>query len=71
MKTEYVPCISQQGFPGVSVVKNPPANAEDAGSIPGSGRPPGYSPGVCKELDMTERLSMHAMYSTETIFNIL
>ena len=28
-------------FPGSSVVKNPPANAEDAGSIPGSGRSPG------------------------------
>ena len=29
------------GFPGGSVVTNPPANAEDAGSIPGLGRPPG------------------------------
>ena len=27
-----------QGFPGVSVVKNLPGNAGDAGSIPGSGR---------------------------------
>ena len=26
------------GFPGGSVVKNPPANAVDAGLIPGSGR---------------------------------
>ena len=26
------------GFPGGSVVKNPPANAEDMGSIPGLGR---------------------------------
>ena len=26
------------GFPGGSVVKNPPANAGDAGSIPGLGR---------------------------------
>ena len=33
-----------RGFPGVTVVKNPPANAgdtRDAGSIPGSGRSPG------------------------------
>ena len=33
-----------RGFPGGSVVKNPPANAEDTGdmsSIPGSGRSPG------------------------------
>ena len=29
------------GFPGGSVVKTPPANAGDAGSIPGSGRSPG------------------------------
>ena len=32
------------GFPGGTVVRNPPANAggvRDAGSIPGSGRSPG------------------------------
>ena len=29
------------GFPGGSVVKNSPANAGDADSIPGSGRSPG------------------------------
>ena len=29
------------GFPGSSVVKNSPANAGDAGSIPGLGRSPG------------------------------
>ena len=29
------------GFPGGSVVKNPPANAGDTSSIPGSGRSPG------------------------------
>ena len=29
------------GFPGGSVVKNPPANAGDAGLIPGLGRSPG------------------------------
>ena len=29
------------GFPGGSVVKNPPAKAGDVGSIPGSGRSPG------------------------------
>ena len=27
--------ITEQGFPGGSVVKNLPANAEDMGSIPG------------------------------------
>ena len=30
-----------QGFPGGKVVKSPPANAGDTGSIPGSGRSPG------------------------------
>ena len=34
-----------RGFPGGSVVKNPPANAEDLGSIPGSGRSPGGGSG--------------------------
>ena len=29
------------GFSGGSVVKSPPANAGDSGSIPGSGRSPG------------------------------
>ena len=33
------------GFPGGSVVKNLPASAGDAGSIPGSGRPPGEGSG--------------------------
>ena len=30
-----------QDFPGGSVVNNLPVNAEDSGSIPGSGRSPG------------------------------
>ena len=30
-----------EGFPGGSVVKNPPANAGDVGLMPGSGRSPG------------------------------
>ena len=29
-----------EGFPGSSVVKNPPATAEEVGSIPGLGRSP-------------------------------
>ena len=33
------------GFPGGSVVKNPPAKAGDVGSIPGSGRCPGEGNG--------------------------
>ena len=33
------------GFPGSTVVKNPPANAGDVGSIPGLGRPLGVENG--------------------------
>ena len=33
------------GFPGGSVVKNPPANAGDVGLIPGLGRTPGEGNG--------------------------
>ena len=33
------------GFPGGSVVKNPPANAGDVGLARGSGRPPGEENG--------------------------
>ena len=33
--------INSVGFPGDSVVKNPPVNAGDVGSTPGSGRSPG------------------------------
>ena len=29
------------GFPGGTVINNPPANAGDMGSVPGSGRSPG------------------------------
>ena len=38
---KFSPVPGTWGFPGCSVVKNLPANAEDAGSIPGSGRSPG------------------------------
>ena len=34
-------CPNFGGFPGGKVVKNPPANAGDLVSIPGSGRSPG------------------------------
>ena len=34
-----------KGFPGGSLVKNPPANAGDVGSIPGLGRSPGVGNG--------------------------
>ena len=36
---------SSVGFPGGTVVKNLPANAEEVGSFPGSGRSPGEGNG--------------------------
>jgi len=42
---QKVPLGRGGGFPGGSVVKNPPANAVDLGSIPGSGRSPGEGNG--------------------------
>ena len=41
----YIKLTQAKGFPGGSVVKNPPANAGDLGSIPGSGRSPGEENG--------------------------
>ena len=40
-----MPSILKYGFPGGSVIKNPPANAGDLCSIPGSGRSPGEGNG--------------------------
>ena len=57
------------GFLGGSVVKSPPANAGDSGSVPGSGRYPGegksqgqrslagHSPWGGEESDTAERLN--------------
>ena len=36
---------AREGLPGGSVVKNPPANVGDTGSIPGLGRSPGEGNG--------------------------
>ena len=48
------------GFPSGSEIKNPPANARDMGSIPGSGRYPGEGNGnlllySCQENAMDRR----------------
>ena len=37
--------MSRMGFPGGSVIKNPPADAGDESLIPGSGRSPGEKKG--------------------------
>ena len=45
MASDSVVPSKQMGFPGGSEVKNPPANAGELGSIPGSGRSPGEGNG--------------------------
>ena len=37
--------LYRSSFPGGSAIKNPPANAEDVGSVPGLGRSPGEGNG--------------------------
>ena len=44
-KEIYEQGIYNMGFPGGSVIKNPPTKAGDAGSIPWSGRCPGEGNG--------------------------
>ena len=57
------------GFPGESVVKNPPANAGDSVSIPGSRRSPGeeiatYSSILAWEIPCTDEPGkLHSMWS--------
>ena len=45
-----------EGFPCDSVVKNPPANAGDPGSIPGLGRSPGEWKGYPLQFSCLENL---------------
>ena len=46
------------GFPGDSVVKNPPANARDMGLIPGPGRSPGEGDSNQFQYSCLENLTM-------------
>ena len=73
-RNEYLG-IHTRGFPGGSVVKNPPASAGDVGSAPGWGRSAspvllpgksdgqrslvGSSPWGRQELDLTEHSTLH------------
>ena len=52
--TIYVKAL--EGFPGGSVVKNPPASAGDMGSICGSGRPLGEGNGNPLQYSCLENL---------------
>ena len=71
IKNEVCP---NPGFPGGSVVKNPPASAGDLGSIPGLGRTPGKGNGnplqySCLENPMdsgTWRATVHGVTKSQT-----
>ena len=64
------------GFSGGSAVKNPPANAGDAGSTPGSGRSPGERNGnplqySCLEnpKDRVWRATVHGLTKSQAQFS--
>ena len=67
-----------RGFAGGSVVKNPPANARDADSIPGLGRPPGGGHGnpfqySCLENPMdraTWQATVHGLAESDTALRL-
>ena len=69
---------SKAGFPGGSVVKNPPAHAGDAGSIPGLGRCPGGENGnplqyFCLENPMdrvARQATVHRVTKSRTRLNM-
>ena len=44
-KTVNLVMKERQGFPGGSMIRNPPVNARDMGSVPGWGRSPGEGNG--------------------------
>ena len=56
--------LLQRGFPGGSVVKNPPPNAGDMGLIPGSGRSPGEGNGTPLQCSCLET-SPHGLKNLE------
>ena len=64
----YTYVCLDMGFPWGSVVKNPPANAGDGGSIPGSGEFPGeklatHSSVLAWEIPQTEELGSLGLQS--------
>ena len=66
-----------RGFPGSSVVKNPPANVGDMGLIPGSGRSPGGGYGNPLQYSRLEnpmdrgawRATVHGVANSQTQLN--
>ena len=66
---------SYLGFPGGAVVKNPPANAEDTGLIPGLGRSPGEGNGnllqyACLENPMERGAWWAPIIGLQTVKNL-
>ena len=63
----YVQTWMLRGFPGGAVVKNPPANAEDArdaGSIPGLGRSPGGHSNLLQDSYLEDPTDRGAWWAT-------
>ena len=64
----YICTHRDMGFPGGTVVKNPPANAGDAGDaglIPGSGRSPGVGSGSLLQYSWLENsMNREAWWAT-------
>ena len=52
----FLKCNRLMGFPGGSVVKNPPANAGDEGSISGLKRSPGEGNGNSLQYSCLEKI---------------
>ena len=73
LQTSEVRLQEVQGFPGGSAVKNPPANAKDVGSVPGSGRSPGGGNGnplqyscLGNAMDRRARATVHGVAKRQT-----
>ena len=59
--------MCQAGFPGGSVVKNPPANAGDTGLIPGLGRFPGGGNGNPLQYSCLGNPTLSGAWTTWTV----
>ena len=59
-----------KGFPGSSVVKNPPANAGDTGSIPVLGRSPGGGQGNPLQYSCLENLMDRGTWQATVIHGV-
>ena len=63
-------CCYHEGFLGDSVVKNPPVNAGNVSSIPGSGRFPGVRNGSPLQYSCLENSMDRGGYRTSTVHRV-